>query len=107
MGHAEPTYAHLASPVRDRRAKLSKRHGATALGDYRDAGFLPEAMFNYLANLGWSLDGETTILLQGAGDRRLRPADVSKNPAAFDPEKLAWMNGEYVRAMDPVPGSRS
>src|SRR5690606_38030858 len=64
-------------------------------------GFLPEAMFNYLATLGWSPDGETTIFSREEAIAAFDLADVSKNPAAFDPEKLRWMNGEYVRAMDP------
>lgn len=102
MGHAEPTYAHLPLLFGTDGRKLSKRHGATALSEYREAGYLPEAMFNYLANLGWSLDAETTIFTREQAIAAFDLADVSKNPAAFDPEKLAWMNGEYVRAMDPV-----
>jgi glutamyl-tRNA synthetase len=99
MGHAEPVYAHLPLLFGTDGRKLSKRHGATALSDYRIGGYLPEAMFNYLANLGWSLDGETTIYSREQAIERFDLADVSKNPAAFDPDKLAWMNGEYVRAM--------
>ncbi len=102
MGHTEPTYAHLPLLFGTDGRKLSKRHGATALSDYREAGFLPEAMFNYLANLGWSIDGETTIFTKDQAVAAFDLADVSKNPAAFDPEKLAWMNGEYVRAMEPA-----
>src|SRR5690606_7047496 len=56
---------------------------------------------NYLANLGWSLDGETTIFTKEQAIAAFDLANVSKNPAAFDPEKLAWMNGEYIRAMAP------
>jgi glutamyl-tRNA synthetase len=80
--------------------KLSKRHGATALAEYREAGYLPDAMFNYLAILGWSPDGETTIFNRDEAVEKFDLVDVSKNPAAFDPEKLSWMNGEYIRAMD-------
>src|SRR5690606_28422740 len=101
MGHVEPVYAHLPLLFGLDGRKLSKRHGATALADYREAGFLPEAMFNYLATLGWSPDGETTIFSGEEAIAAFDLADVSKNPAAFDPEKLRWMNGEYVRAMDP------
>lgn len=100
MGHVEPTYAHLPLLFGIDGRKLSKRHGATALSDYREAGFLPDAMFNYLANLGWSLDGETTIYTRDQAVAAFDLSDVSKNPAAFDPDKLAWMNGEYVRAME-------
>ncbi len=101
MGVAEPVYAHLPLLFGTDGRKLSKRHGATALSEFRDAGYLPEAMFNYLAILGWSLDAETTIFTKEEAVGAFDLADVSKNPAAFDPEKLAWMNGEYIRAMDP------
>jgi glutamyl-tRNA synthetase len=101
MGHLEPVYAHLPLLFGTDGRKLSKRHGATALSDYRDAGFLPEAVFNYLATLGWGLDAETTIFTREQAIAVFDLANVSKNPAAFDPEKLAWMNGEYVRALEP------
>jgi glutamyl-tRNA synthetase len=97
---AEPQYAHLPLLFGPDGKKLSKRHGATALSEYRDAGFLPEAMFNYLAILGWSPDGETTIFSREEAVDKFDLADVSRNPAAFDPEKLVWMNGEYIRDMD-------
>ena len=100
MGAAEPTYAHLPLLFGTDGKKLSKRHGATAVSEYRERGFLPEAMFNYLATLGWSVDGETTIFTREDAIAAFDLADVSKNPAAFDPEKLLWMNGEYIRAMD-------
>jgi glutamyl-tRNA synthetase len=100
MGHAPPVYAHLPLLFGPDGKKLSKRHGETALSWYRDAGFLPDAMFNYLALLGWSLDAETTIFSREQAIAAFDLADVSKNPAAFDPEKLTWMNGEYIRAMD-------
>jgi glutamyl-tRNA synthetase len=82
--------------------KLSKRDGATALGDYRDQGFLADAMFNYLAILGWSPDAETTVFTRDLAIEAFDLHDVNKNPAAFDPEKLSWMNGEYIRALDPI-----
>ena len=100
LGGDEPTYAHLPLLFGTDGKKLSKRHGATALTEYRDQGFLPSAMFNYLAILGWSPDGETTIFDRQEAVEKFDLVDVSKNPAAFDPEKLAWMNGEYIRAMD-------
>lgn len=100
IGGDEPTYAHLPLLFGTDGKKLSKRHGATALAEYRDQGFLPSAMFNYLAILGWSPDGETTIFDRQEAVEKFDLVDVSKNPAAFDPEKLAWMNGEYIRAMD-------
>jgi glutamyl-tRNA synthetase len=97
---SSPTYAHLPLLFGTDGKKLSKRHGATALSDYRDAGYLAPAMFNYLAILGWSPDGETTIFDRDLAVEKFDLVDVSRNPAAFDPDKLAWMNGEYVRAMD-------
>ncbi|MFO7300045.1 MAG: glutamate--tRNA ligase [Actinomycetes bacterium] len=100
MSFTEPVYAHLPLLFGTDGKKLSKRHGATALSEYREAGFLPEAIFNYLANLGWSLDGETTIFTREQAIAAFDLADVSRHPATFDPEKLTWMNGEYIRAMD-------
>lgn len=100
LGGAEPIYAHLPLLFGTDGKKLSKRHGATALTEYREQGFLPSAMFNYLAILGWSPDGETTIFSREEAVEKFDLVNVSKNPAAFDPEKLAWMNGEYIRAMD-------
>lgn len=100
MGGTEPTYAHLPLLFGTDGRKLSKRHRATALSDYRERGYLPEAVFNYLAILGWSPDGETTIFTREEAISAFDLEDVSRNPAAFDPAKLEWMNGEYVRAMD-------
>ncbi len=102
MGHVEPAYAHLPLLFGTDGKKLSKRHGATALSDYRDQGYLSDAVFNYLAILGWSPDAETTLFSRDQAVEAFDLNDVNKNPAAFDPEKLAWMNGEYVRALDAV-----
>lgn len=102
MGANEPTYAHLPLLFGTDGKKLSKRHDATSLTDYRDGGFLSEAVFNYLCLLGWSIDGETTLFTRAEAIEAFDLEDVSKNPATFDPEKLAWMNGEYIRAMDPT-----
>jgi glutamyl-tRNA synthetase len=100
LGGSSPDYAHLPLLFGHDGKKLSKRHGATALSEYREAGFVPEAMFNYLAILGWSPDGETTIFSRDEAVEKFDLDRVSKNPAAFDPEKLTWMNGEYIRAME-------
>lgn len=96
----QPDYAHLPLLFGPDGKKLSKRHGATALSEYRTAGFIPDAMFNYLAILGWSPDGEKTIFSRAEAVDKFELVDVSRNPAAFDPEKLLWMNGEYIRAME-------
>jgi glutamyl-tRNA synthetase len=95
-----PEYAHLPLLLGPDGKKLSKRFAATALTEYRDAGFLPEAVFNYLAILGWSPNGETTIFTREEAVERFDLIDVSRNPATFDPEKLTWMNGEYIRSID-------
>jgi glutamyl-tRNA synthetase len=96
-----PAYAHLPLIVGPDRQPLSKRHGSVAVEWFRDAGYLPEAVVNYLALLGWSLDDHTTFLSRGDLIRHFDLARVSKNPAAFDREKLDWMNGHYIREADP------
>jgi glutamyl-tRNA synthetase len=101
LGATEPTYAHLPLLFGPDGKKLSKRHGETALSHYRDAGYLSDAVFNYLSLLGWSLDGDRTIFSREEAIEAFDLADVSSNPAVFDPDKLAWMNGEYMRAMEP------
>lgn len=99
---AEPlTYAHLPLLFGPDGRKLSKRHGDTSLRHYRERGFLPEAMFNYLALLGWSPGGDVTIFDQETAVAAFELGSVSKNPAVFDPAKLEWMNGEYIRALPP------
>ncbi|CAN5841261.1 glutamate--tRNA ligase [soil metagenome] len=102
MGAGEPVYAHLPLLFGTDGKKLSKRHDASSLTDFRDDGYLPDAVFNYLCLLGWSVDGDTTIFSRDEAVAAFDLADVSKNPATFDPEKLEWMNGEYIRAMDPA-----
>jgi glutamyl-tRNA synthetase len=99
---AEPEYAHLPLLFGTDGKKLSKRHGATSLSLYRDEGYLPDAVFNYLSLLGWSIDGDRTVFSRDEAVAAFDLVDVSRNPAVFDPDKLAWLNGEYVRAMDPV-----
>jgi glutamyl-tRNA synthetase len=99
MGATEPIYAHLPLLFGTDGKKLSKRFAAVSLSVYRDEGFLPDAVFNYLSLLGWSLDAETTIFSRAEAIAAFDLRDVSSNPAVFDPEKLAWMNGEYVRAL--------
>jgi glutamyl-tRNA synthetase len=101
LGGTEPTYAHLPLLFGPDGKKLSKRHGETSLSHYRDAGYLPDAVFNYLSLLGWSLDSETTIFSREEAIEAFDLDDVSSNPAVFDPDKLGWLNGEYIRAMDP------
>ena len=100
MGAPVPTFAHISMILGADGKKLSKRHGATSVEEYRDAGYLSDAFVNYLALLGWSLDGETTIIPRDVLASKFSLDRISKNPATFDPKKLEWMNAEYINAMD-------
>ena len=100
FGWEAPIFAHVSRVLGSDKAKLSKRHGAHSVLEYRDQGYLPQALVNFLALLGWSLDDHTDImslhtLTQNFSIERLIP-----NPAVFNAEKLLWMNGVYIRAMD-------
>jgi glutamyl-tRNA synthetase len=101
LGCAPPMFAHLAMIWGADGKKLSKRHGATSVEAFHDEGFLPEALLNYLALLGWSLDGETTIISADVLRQHFSLDRISKNPAIFDFDKLEWMNGVYIRDMEP------
>lgn len=100
MGAEPATYAHLPLLIGADGKKLSKRHGATAVGEFRAEGYLPEAMVNYMTLLGWSPGDDLTIFDRQLAVDRFDLADVQKNPATFDIEKLTWLNGEYIRALD-------
>jgi glutamyl-tRNA synthetase len=97
MSAPEPVYAHLPLLHGQDGRKLSKRHGATDVAEYRRRGFLPEALFNYLSLLGWSLGPQATIFSREEAVDAFDLQDVSSSPAVFDPVKLEWMNGEYIR----------
>ncbi len=99
LGATEPTYAHLPLLFGTDGKKLSKRFAAVSLSVYRDQGYLADAVFNYLSLLGWSLGPEATLFSRSDAIAAFDLRDVSSNPATFDPDKLAWMNGEYVRAL--------
>jgi glutamyl-tRNA synthetase len=99
LGHEVPIFAHLPMIWGADGKRLSKRHGATSVEAYRDMGYLPEALLNYLALLGWSLDGETTIIDAATLTENFDFSRVSSNPAIFDVEKLEWMNGVYLREL--------
>src|SRR5205823_5314517 len=92
-----PAYAHLPLIVGPDHQPLSKRHGAVAVEWFREQGILPEALVNYLALLGWSYDAETTFFSRDQLVERFDLSRVSHNPAAFDQQKLEWMNGHYIR----------
>ena len=94
-----PVFAHVPMILGPDGTRLSKRHGATSVTEYRDAGFLPEAMVNFLALLGWAYDGEREIFTLEELTQVFSLDRISKNPAIFNHEKLEWMNGEYFRAL--------
>ncbi len=101
LGGERPVYAHLPLLFGPDGRKLSKRHGDTALRAYREGGYLPQAVFNYLGLLGWSLDPDNEIFGRQEAIEAFELTDVQKSPAVFNPEKLGWMNGVYMRAMPP------
>lgn len=94
-----PMFAHLPLILGPDKQRLSKRHGATSVGAYRDQGILPEAMINFLALLGWTPPGGEEIVSREAMAQQFDLAAVSRSNAVFDPEKLAWMNSQYLRAL--------
>jgi glutamyl-tRNA synthetase len=100
MGAPTPIYAHLPLLHGPDGKKLSKRHGAASVQDLRDAGYLPEAVLNYLALLGWGYDETTEFHSIGELQQRFSLERVSKSPAVFDENKLRYMNGRYLRGLD-------
>lgn len=101
FGWEPPIMVHTPNIVGRDRSKLSKRHGAVDALHYRDSGYLPEAMINYMALLGWALDEKTELFTL---DRLIQEFDldrIGKNPGLFDTEKLDWMNGYYIRQLTP------
>ena len=93
-----PVFAHLPQILGQDRTRLSKRHGATGVLEYREQGYLPEALMNYLARLGWS-HGDQEIFTKEELIQHFSLENVNKSPAVFDPQKLIWLNGEHIRAM--------
>jgi len=94
-----PLFAHLPIILGSDRARLSKRHGATAITEYQRQGYLPDAMVNFLALLGWSLDDRTELLSREELVRHFSLERVGKTAAVFNREKLDWMNGVYLRQL--------
>lgn len=103
LGFDVPKFAHLPVILGEDRSKLSKRHGAVSVRNYREEGYLPEALFNYLCLLGWSPpeDGRE-IFSKEELIRLFRLEDVNSSPAVFNREKLRWMNGVYIREVLPL-----
>jgi glutamyl-tRNA synthetase len=100
MGIPTPVYAHLPLLHGPDGKKLSKRHGAASAQELRERGYLPEAVRNYLALLGWGYDETTTFFTTEELIRNFSLERVSKNPAVFDEQKLRWMNGRYLRELE-------
>ena len=99
LGYDVPTFAHLSMILGSDGHKLSKRHGAASVEEFRDNGFLPDTMVNFLALLGWSLDGETTIIDRETLCSKFSLDRITKKDAIFDQTKLEWMNGQYIPRM--------
>ncbi|MGH2846069.1 MAG: glutamate--tRNA ligase, partial [Thermoleophilaceae bacterium] len=101
LGAEPPTYGHIPLLHGPDGRKLSKRHGAASVQELRDAGYLPEAVRNYVALLGWGYDETTTFMTTDELVERFALERVSRNPAVFDEQKLRWMNGRYLRELEP------
>jgi glutamyl-tRNA synthetase len=97
FGWQPPRFAHLPMILGSDKSKLSKRHGATSIDEYREKGYLPEAMINFLSLLGWSLDDKTEIMTGEEIVKNFSIERVSKTAAVFNLAKLDWMNGVYIR----------
>ena len=99
LGADPPVFAHLGMILGTERKKLSMRHGAAAVEEWRDAGILPEALFNFLALLGWAPGGDREILTREEMEAEFALEKVGASPSVFDPEKLYWMNAQYMARM--------
>jgi len=100
LGLKPPQFAHVSMILAPDRSKLSKRHGATSVQEFRDEGYLPEALFNYLAILGWSPGENADICSREEVLNRFALGDLSLSAAIYDTGKLAWMNGHYLACAD-------
>ena len=101
LGAEPPVYAHVPNVHGADGRKLSKRHGAVSVDEFREAGYIAPALMNFLALLGWAPDGETTIMSRDELIERFTLERVGRSPATFDYAKLDWMNGVYLRALEP------
>ena len=112
FGAEVPVFAHLPLILGSDRKRLSKRTGATSAEEYRDLGIVPAALFNFLTLLGWNPGGDRELISRDEAAQVFDLSDVNKAPAVFDPEKLLWMNGQYLMRMSrrrdlSAPRSRS
>ncbi|MBB1269892.1 glutamate--tRNA ligase [Shewanella sp. SR44-3] len=100
LGAPIPEYAHVSMILGDDGAKLSKRHGAVGVMQYRDDGYLPEALLNYLVRLGWS-HGDQEIFSMEEMKQYFKLDDINKAASAFNTDKLIWLNQHYIKTLDP------
>lgn len=100
LGYEMPVFAHVPMILAPDRSKLSKRHGATSVEEFRDSGFLPEALINYMTLLGWSPGGDMEIFSLEDTVRSFSLNKVNKTAAIYDTAKLTWMNSHYIREYD-------
>lgn len=96
----KPKFAHVSLILNEQKKKMSKRDGDTSVEQYKEKGYLPEALINFLALLGWSPEGEQEFFTLEELEREFSLDRVSKNPAVFNMEKLQWMNSVYIKKMD-------
>ena len=101
LGAPLPLYGHVANIHGEDGKKLSKRHGATSVEEFRAQGYIPEALVNFLALLGWSYDDKTTVMTREELVERFTLDRVGSSPAVFDFQKLEWLNGVYLRELPP------
>jgi len=101
LGWKPPLFGHVSMVLGPDHSKLSKRHGATSVSEFRERGYLPEALANYLALIGWSPGANEELLPLDELAKRFRIEDVGKSAGVFDPEKLAWVNRHYLKAAAP------
>ena len=101
LGLEPPVYGHVPQVHGADGGRLSKRHGAVSVDEFRSQGYLPDALFNYLALLGWSYDDRTTIMSRDELVERFTLDRLGSSPAVFDYQKLDWMNGVYLRSLPP------
>ena len=99
LGYDPPQFGHLPMILGPDKVKLSKRHGATSVLEYQEAGYLPEALVNYLVRLGWSYGDQEVFAVPEMIDKFTLDR-INKAPAAFDPEKLLWLNSHYLKHTD-------
>jgi glutamyl/glutaminyl-tRNA synthetase len=101
LGAELPAYAHVPDVLGSDGKKLSKRHGAQSVEDFREQGYIPEGVVNFLARLGWAYDDKTEVFSRDDLLRLFRLDRVSPSPAVFDYQKLAWLNGVHLRNLQP------